>query len=106
MRQMKDKLSTTINELEKLQSKYSKVKQSALGYKHANQKQRVIYNELLVNCVGFVDELKAKTDRFLMDKENEIELAVKEFENECKQRRMLMTNNSNVHCKTSSFNTS
>jgi len=106
MRQMKDKLSTTVNELEKLQSKYSKVKHSALGYKHANQKQQLIYNELLVNCVGFVDELKAKTDQFLSDKENEIQLAVKEFENECKQRRMLMVNNSNINCKTSSFNTS
>jgi len=106
MRQMKDKLSTTTDELEKLQSKYSKVKHSALGYKHANQKQQLIYNELLVNCVGFVDELKAKTDQFLSDKENEIQLAVKEFENECKQRRVLMVNNSNINCKTSSFNTS
>lgn len=99
---MKDKLSCTEAEWEKLQAKYAKVKHSALGYKHVNQKQQIIYNELLVNCVSFLDELKTKTDQLLTHRENEIQLALKEFENECKQRRLAF---SNVN-KLSSFNSS
>lgn len=102
MCQMKDKLSTTVAEWEKLQAKYLKVKHAALGYKHSNQKQQLIYNELLGNCLHFLDEIKAKTDQLLMHRENEIQLALKEFENECKQRRLAF---SNVN-KSSSFNTS
>ncbi|VVC33896.1 Hypothetical protein CINCED_3A019370 [Cinara cedri] len=102
MRQMKDKLSTTEAEWEKLRIKYTKVKHAAISYKHANQKQEFIYNELLVNCVGFLDELKTKTDNLLTHKENEIQLALKEFENDCKQRRIAMSNDK----KLSSFNIS
>jgi len=102
MRQMKDKLSTTVSEWEKLQAKYSKVKHAALGYKHANQKQHIVYNELLVNCVRFLDELKSKTDELLTHRENEIQQALEEFENDCKQRRLAF---SNVN-KLSSFNIS
>ncbi|KAE9538187.1 hypothetical protein AGLY_006159 [Aphis glycines] len=102
MRQMKDKLSTTVSELEKLQAKYTKVKHAALGYKHANQKQHLVYNELLVNCVRFLDELKNKTDELLTHRENEIQQALDDFENDCKQRRLAF---SNVN-KLSSFNTS
>ncbi|XP_060862177.1 putative leucine-rich repeat-containing protein DDB_G0290503 isoform X2 [Metopolophium dirhodum] len=102
MRQMKDKLSTTVSEWEKLQAKYAKVKHAALGYKHANQKQHQVYNELLVNCVRFLDELKTKTDELLTHRENEIQQALEEFENDCKQRRLAF---SNVN-KLSSFNTS
>jgi len=102
MRQMKDKLSTTVTEREKLQLKYAKVKHAALGYKHSNQKQQIIYNELLVNCVHFLDELKTKTDKLLTHRENEIQIALKDFEDECKQRRLAF---SDVH-KLSSSNTS
>lgn len=102
MRQMKDKLSTTVTEKEKLLSKYAKVKHAALSYKHANQKQKVIYNELLVNCVSFLDELKTKTDQLLTHRENEIQIALKDFEDECKQRRLAF---SDVH-KLSSFDNS
>lgn len=92
MGQMKDKLSTTVAEWEKLRAKYIKVKHAALSYKHANQKQESIYNQLLVNCVGFLDELKTKTDKLLTHRENEIQLALKEFENDCKQRRLAFNN--------------
>lgn len=92
MRDMKDKLSTTVVEWEKLREKYIKVKHAALSYKHANQKQQVVYNELLMNCVHFLDELKIKTDQLLTNRENEIQLALKEFENECKQRRLAFSN--------------
>lgn len=102
MRQMKDKLSTTETEQEKLRVKYARVKHAALGYKHSTQKQQLIYNELLINCVRFLDELKAKTDQLLTHRENEIQSAMKEFENECKQRRLAL---SDVN-KLSSFNTS
>ncbi|XP_026817802.1 protein PFC0760c-like [Rhopalosiphum maidis] len=102
MRQMKDKLSSTVSELEKLQAKYTKVKHAALGYKHANQKQHLIYNELLINCVRFLDELKTKTDELLTHRENEIQQALDEFENDCKQRRLAFSNFN----KLSSLNTS
>jgi len=102
MRQMKDKLSTTVDECEKLRIKYAKVKHAALGYKHSNQKQQLVYNELLVNCVRFLDELKNKTDQLLTHRENEIQLALKEFENECKERRLAFSDAN----KLSSFNTS
>jgi hypothetical protein len=100
MRQMKDKLSIKVSELEKLQAKYTKVKHAALGYKHANQKQQIVYNEQLVNCIRFLDQLNTKTDQLLTSRENEIQLALKEFENDCKQRRLAF-NNVN---KLSSFN--
>lgn len=102
MHQMKDKLSTTVVEWEKLQAKYAKVKHAALCYKHANQKQQLVYNELLVNCVRFLDELKTKTDALLTHRENEIQQALEEFENDCKQRRLVF---SYVN-KSSSLNTS
>lgn len=102
MRQMKDKLSIKVAELEKLQAKYAKVKHAALGYKHANQKQQIVYNEQLVNCIRFLDQLNTKTDQLLTSRENEIQLALKEFENDCKQRRLAL---SNVN-KLSSFNSS
>lgn len=101
MRQMKDKLSKTVADWEKLQSKYVKVKQAALGYKHANQKQQLIYNDLLMNCVRFLDELKNKTDQLLTHRENEIQSALEDFEKDCKQRRVAFSNNS----KLSSFDT-
>lgn len=99
---MKDKLSTTVDEKEKLQLKYQKVKHAALGYKHSNKKQQVVYNELLANCVQFLDELKTKTDQLLTDRENEIQIALKDFEDECKQRRLAFND---IH-KFSSLNTS
>lgn len=102
MRQIKDKLSTLLAEKENLQKKYAKLKHAALNYKHTNQKQQFIYNDLLVNCSRFFDELKTKTDQVFTNKENEIQLALTEFENECKQRRMAF-NNVN---KLSSFNSS
>lgn len=92
MRQMKDKLSTTVADWEKLRTKYTKVKHAALSYKHANHKQELIYNELLVNCVGFLDELKTKSDKLLSHRESEIQLTLKEFENDCKQRRLALNN--------------
>lgn len=103
MHQMKDTVSSTAAECEKLRAKYAKMKHTALGYKHANQKQQIVYNGLLVNCVSFLDELKRKTDQLLSHRENEIQLAFKNFENECKQRRLEFNNNIN---KLSSFNTS
>lgn len=102
MREMKDKLSSTRVEWEKLRVKYTKVKHAALGYKHSNQKQQLIYNELLMNCVRFLDALKTKTDQLLTHRENEIQLALKEFEDECKQRRLAFSDNN----KLSGFNTS
>lgn len=96
MGQMKDKLSTTVAEWEKLRTKYAKVKHAALAYKHANQKQQIIYNELLVNCVRFLDEVKAKTDQLITNRENEIQLALKEFENECKQRRLAFSDSTKL----------
>lgn len=102
MGQMKEKLSTAVAEWEKMRAKYAKVKHAALGYKHANQKQQIIYNELLANCVNFLDEVKAKTDRLLTHRENEIQLALKEFEKECKQRRLALSDSN----KLSSLNAS
>lgn len=79
-----------------------KVKHAALGYKHVAQKQQLVYNDFLSNCVHFMDELQKKTDQLLTHREDEIHLALKEFENECKQRRLAF---SDVN-KLSSFNTS
>lgn len=92
MRQMKDKLSSTMADWEKLRTKYTKVKHVALRYKHANRKQELIYNDLLVNCVGFLDELKTKSDKLLSHRESEIQSTLMEFENDCKQRRLALNN--------------
>lgn len=102
MREMKDKLSTTVFESEKLRAKYIKMKHAALSYKHTNQKQQFLYNELQANCVHFLDQLKIKTDQLLTNRENEIQFALKEFESECKQRRLAFSNDN----KLSSFNIS
>lgn len=95
MREMKDHLAVTVAESEKLRNKYAKVKQAALGYKHANLKQQHVYNELLANCVRFLDQLKVKTDQLLTQRETEIQAALNDFENECKQRRTVFSSDSN-----------
>ncbi|XP_050538610.1 putative leucine-rich repeat-containing protein DDB_G0290503 isoform X2 [Daktulosphaira vitifoliae] len=92
MHEMKEKLATTVSESEKWRQKYSKVKHIALKYKHANLKQQHIYNELLEDIRQFVDQLKIKTDELLMHRENEIKISLKDFENECKQKRLAFNN--------------
>lgn len=80
-------------EKEKLQTKYAKLKHAALNYKHVNQKQQFIFNDLLIDFTKFLDEVKTKTDLIFSHKENStIQQALNEFENECKQKRLAFNN--------------